>query len=89
MKAWKLGGSDIATLCLILGIIIPVVACVLMQDKFNQLCTVNVIDQREEKPIHKTENESIENLERYKQLLDKGIINQEEFDAKKKQLWGL
>lgn len=89
MKARKLGSSDMATLCLILGIIIPVVACILMQDKFNQLCTVNVIDQREEKPIQKTENEAIENLERYKQLLDKGIITQEEFDAKKKQLLGL
>ncbi|MBQ8179926.1 MAG: SHOCT domain-containing protein [Candidatus Methanomethylophilaceae archaeon] len=33
-----------------------------------------------------TEEERIESLRRYKELLDDGIITQEEFDAKKKQL---
>ena len=33
--------------------------------------------------------DSIEELQRYKELLDTGVITQEEFDAKKKQLLGL
>lgn len=36
-----------------------------------------------------TTNSDVGDLEKYKTLLDKGIITQEEFDAKKKQLLGL
>ena len=36
-----------------------------------------------------SESESIDNISKYKTLLDQGIITQEEFDAKKKQLLGL
>ena len=35
------------------------------------------------------QNENIDELKKYKELLDQGIITQEEFDAKKKQLLGL
>ena len=38
-------------------------------------------------PIESTD--TIEEIRKYKQLLDEGIITQEEFDAKKKQLLGL
>lgn len=31
--------SDMATICLILGIFIPIVACILMQDRINTICT--------------------------------------------------
>ena len=34
-------------------------------------------------------NDDIAELTKYKELLDKGIITQEEFDAKKKQVLGL
>ncbi|MBR3552663.1 MAG: DUF4234 domain-containing protein [Clostridia bacterium] len=37
-KAKGLYQSDMATLCLILGIFIPIVAIILMQDKINALC---------------------------------------------------
>ena len=37
----------------------------------------------------KTMSSEASELERYKQLLDQGVITQEEFDAKKKQLLGL
>ena len=40
-------------------------------------------------PVTVTEPSSADELEKYKNLLDKGIITQEEFDAKKKQLLGL
>lgn len=43
--------------------------------------------------IPKTQNNNeqtnIQSLEQYKELLEKGIISQEEFDAKKKQILGL
>lgn len=32
---------------------------------------------------------SVDEIKRYKELLDTGILTQEEFDAKKKQLLGL
>ena len=83
-KSKGLNGSDMATLCLILGIFIPIVACILMQDKINTLCTVKLENKEKQK-----ENQHIEELKKFKELLDAGIITQEEFDAKKKQLLGL
>jgi septation ring formation regulator EzrA len=35
------------------------------------------------------QKENIDELKKYKELLDQGIITQEEFDAKKKQILGL
>lgn len=44
----------------------------------------------EEKPYQVVQNQSnADELRKYKDLLDNGIITQEEFDAKKKQLLGL
>ena len=40
MRARNLPDNDVATLCLVLGILLPIGACILMQDKFNKLCTV-------------------------------------------------
>ena len=43
-----------------------------------------------EKSIHQTTEQSIpEQIKEYKELFDAGIITQEEFEAKKKQLLGL
>lgn len=39
-KASHIQGSDMATICLILGIFIPIVACILMQDRINQISKV-------------------------------------------------
>lgn len=84
-KQKKLNNSDMATLCLILGIFIPIVACILMQDRINALCTTKTVATEKE-----TEDDSTtEKLVRYKELLEDGVITQEEFDAKKKQLLGL
>ena len=49
-KSKGLNNSDMATLCLILGIFIPIVACIIMQDKINTLCTsknINTIPQEQ------------------------------------------
>ena len=83
-KAKGLHGSDMATLFMILGILIPTIAAIIMQDKINAICTskgTNIVSQ--EQPS------TIEELKKYKELLDAGIITQEEFDTKKTQLLNL
>ena len=83
-KAKGLNHSDMATLCLILGIFIPIVACILMQDKINTICTSKATNT-----VSQEQPQTTEELKKYKELLDSGIITQDEFDAKKKQLLGL
>ena len=79
----KLGFSNMATLSLILGIFIPIVANIIMQDRINAICMTH--DPAPEEKPQSSSNE----LREFKKLLDEGIISQEEFDAKKKQLLGL
>ena len=55
-----------------------------MQDRINILCTTKAVVEETQ-----VENSTAEQLKKYKELLDMGIITQEEFDAKKKQLLGL
>ena len=81
-KSKNLNYSDMATICLVLGIFIPIVACILMQDRINNIC------QAKENVKDNTEKD-LENLQQLKNLLDSGVITKEEFDAKKKQLLGL
>jgi len=83
-KSKGINNSDMATLCLILGIFIPIVACIIMQDKINTLCTSKAANTASQEQPQTTDE-----LKKYKELLDSGIITQEEFDAKKKQLLGL
>ena len=83
-KSKGLNNSDMATLCLILGIFIPIVACIIMQDKINALCTVKAANQANREGSHVADE-----LKKFRELLDSGIITQEEFDAKKKELLGL
>jgi len=75
--------SDIGTVCLILSIFVPFVPPILMQDKMNQILLGNVTAPKQK------ESEAIESIEKYKALLDSGVITEEEFEAKKKQLLGL
>lgn len=84
----RLNASDMATLCLILGIFIPIVASILMQDRINLICTAPE-NHRETTPKVTPQQSNADELKKYKELLDMGAITQEEFDAKKKQLLGL
>ena len=52
----------------------------------NQKAREARIQQREAKAARKEENRDISQLLKYKELLDAGIITQEEFDQKKKEL---
>ncbi len=85
----KLNTSDMATLCLILGVFVPIVANILMQDRINAICYAWAEESKKlVQPDSETKDETDE-LKKYKKLLDEGIITQEEYDAKKKQLLGL
>lgn len=83
-KQKKLNNSDMSILCLILGIFVPIVAYILMQDRINAICTAKPVEEE-----LKTNNSIAGELVKYKELLDSGVISQSEFDAKKKQLLGL
>lgn len=80
--------SDLTTICLILAIFLGFVPPILMQEKINQMIV------GDKTPVNKKvegveKNEYIsdaEALEKFKDLLDQGVITQEEFDAKKKQI---
>ncbi|MGN1118589.1 MAG: DUF4234 domain-containing protein, partial [Acutalibacteraceae bacterium] len=87
--------TDNTAMYLLLGIFIPAVACILMQDNINKLCTpnayishVNNSEVSASAPV-KDEKNTAEALKEYKSLLDNGIITQEEFEQKKKQLLDL
>jgi uncharacterized membrane protein len=79
--------SDLATICLILAIFVPIVPPILMQAKINDIFEGKVAATA---PKETDKNISdAQALEKYKELLDKGIITQEEFDIKKKEILGL
>ncbi len=88
--------SDISALCLILSIFISVVPPIIMQDKINNIVkpktNVNTTTSTGTTPTTNTNSSTIgvaDEIKKYKDLLDAGVITQEEFDAKKKQLLDL
>lgn len=92
MAAAKGISSDMSTLCLILEIFVPVIPPVLLQDKMNNIVTAGdaqpvTVQNVPQKAA--TTLGTADELKTYKELLDSGVITQEEFDAKKKQLLGL
>lgn len=77
--------SEIATPCLVLAIFVGIVPPILMQDKINAIAL-----NGNAPAAAPAEADGVpEELEKYKRLLDNGVITQEEFEAKKKQLLGL
>ena len=54
----------------------------------NQKAREAKIQRRDERVARKEEEKDISQLLKYKELLDAGIITQDEFDAKKKELLG-
>ena len=84
--------KDFKTLIIVFSIIIAVVAAVMVQDRINkmldELDAVNTTTVTE-KTNNNYESQAIDELKKYKELLDIGAITQEEFDMKKRQLIGL
>ena len=86
--------SDKATLCLIFAIFIPFIASVIMQDGINATCALTNIktvipEVAKVSNIGAQVNSIPEQLKEYKELFDSGIITEEEFEKKKKQLLGI
>lgn len=85
--------SNLATLCLVLEIFIPIVPPILMQEKLNTILKGNDMGQQQTASSQPKTSQPVadvpEELKKYKELLDSGVITQEEFDEKKKQLLGL
>lgn len=87
--------SDITTLCIILAFFVGIIPPILMQEKMNTIANVEngtVTPQAHNATMTATPRANIgaaEELKTYKGLLDSGVITQDEFDAKKKQLLGL
>ena len=80
--------SNLSTVCLVLAVFVGIIPPILIQDKLNSLVVRTECEHAAPSPATTVQN-NIEELRSYKMLLDEGIITQEEFDAKKKQLLGL
>lgn len=80
-------GEKIATPCLILAIFIFIVTPILIQNRINALESMSSDDKKES--VSGSENDSIEELRRLKQLLDENLISQEDYDRKKQDLLNL
>lgn len=92
MAAAKGLSSDLATMCLILEIFVPIIPPIMLQDKINSIVTADSTQNPVAQSAAKKSSAALgtaEELKTYKELLDSGVITQEEFDAKKNQLLGL
>ena len=78
--------ADSATLCLIMAIFLPIIAPIIMQDKMNHIITKKAAATYQQAEVNMGAASELKN---YKELLDSGVITQEEFEVKKKQLLGL
>lgn len=86
--------SNITSLCLILGFFIPFVPPIVIQDKINAIETaadvMPVADSADQSAQYGTSVASAaDEIKKYKELFDSGVITQEEFDTKKAALLGL
>ena len=92
--------SDLTMLCLILSIFVAIIPPILMQEKVNTILTTEegapiVQPVRKTEPAVKKETVSApvvdgaDEIRKYKELLDEGILTQEEFVMKKRQILGL
>lgn len=84
--------GETATLSLILSLFVPILPPILMQSKLNSVIMVDSVSpavatamQYATKPVDNGYND----LEKLKELYDKGVITEEEFTEKKKQVLGI
>lgn len=92
----KQNDEEITLIAFILSFFVRIVSLILMQNKINRLCTmekkgapVSDTEGGDRAPQAKNDGDRTEEIRNYKALLDDGIITEEEFEAKKKQLLGL
>ena len=99
LDAWgkeKQNDEEITLIAFILSFFVRIVSLILMQNKINRLCTMEKkgapdsdTEGGDRAPQAKYDGDRTEEIRKYKALLDDGIITEEEFEAKKKQLLGL
>ena len=99
LDAWgkeKQNDEEITLIAFILSFFVRIVSLILMQNKINRLCTMEKkgapdsdTEGGDRAPQAKYDGDRTEEIRNYKALLDDGIITEEEFEAKKKQLLGL
>ena len=99
LDAWgkeKQDDEEITLIAFILSFFVRIVSLILMQNKINRLCTMEKkgapdsdTEGGDRAPQAKNDGDRTEEIRNYKALLDDGIITEEEFEAKKKQLLGL
>jgi len=90
-------GGDSSTVSTVLSFFVPIAAPIIQQNKVNNICTgtgtahtyQSQPGYQAAQPQQPSSSSTIEDLKQYKELLDAGIITEEEFAAKKKQLLGL
>lgn len=92
----KQNDEEITLIAFILSFFVRIVSLILMQNKINRLCTMEKkgapdsdTEGGDRAPQAKNDGDRTEEIRNYKALLDDGIITEEEFEAKKKQLLGL
>lgn len=62
--------------------------CIKNRDEIYEVVGKLLMERQTSKPVS-NETSSVEDLKKYKELLDTGVISQDEFEAKKKQLLNL
>lgn len=92
----KQDNEEITLIAFILSFFVRIVSLILMQNKINRLCTMEKkgapdsdTEGGDRAPQAKYDGDRTEEIRNYKALLDDGIITEEEFESKKKQLLGL
>lgn len=79
--------SELATVCVVLSIFIAIVPPIFMQQKINEIETADGKTQNIQKQSESvTAKDIADSLKQYKELLDDGIITQEEFEIKKSEI---
>ncbi len=79
--------SDLTTPCLIMAIFVFFATPIVLQEKINSI--ISSANAPAAGSAKSAAGADVENLMKFKELLDSGVITQEDFDAKKKQLLGL
>ena len=96
-RSQNINSSDISTLCLVMSIFIPVVACIILQDRINNISRPKrfAVPASYQTPAsafpaeQPSDEKNLENLKLLKELFDAGAITQEEYDAKKSKFLNL
>lgn len=86
--------SDLSTICLVLAIFVSIVPPILMQGKINDICKQSEakVEPQPEKEMKKEKSTVLgvaDEIMKYKELMEQGVITEEEFEEKKKQLLSL